>query len=215
VAELNVRGILPAGNTPAAGFVNRNSVFYTLPNVSMSPNFPAIQEGSSMKSNVVWAAFICLFCVGPACAQTGRANQASREGKADLARLERAVLHDQIDRCEVFCLPFETAGGMAPGYLEHFFKYKLEIDLLSSRSKLLTSLCRAIKETKVSSSDPNLGDFHWGCKLFGEKGKRVYSIYIDNTGKIAVVNGHKMKFQGGLDAWFKSNFIDRFDGVGD
>ena len=124
-------------------------------------------------------------------------------------------MHGHISRCEVFCMPFEGAGGLAPGSVEHFFEYKAEVAFLNSRSKLMTSLCQAIQETKVSPCVQSLGDFHWGCKLSDDTGKKVYSIFIDNTGKIVVVNGRKMRFQGGIDAWFKSNFVNRLDYLSD
>jgi len=173
--------------------------------------------------NILWLILVGLFCVGPACAQasrdtgaqTSRAIQACHAGRANLVKVRAAVLHYQIDRCEVFSLPFETAGAIEPGGVEHFFKYKLEVNLLNSRSKLLTSFCQAIQETKVSPCGQDLGDFHWGCRLSDLQRKKVYSISLDDTGKIVVVNGKKMRFQGGLDAWFKSNFGDRFAGLGD
>ena len=167
-----------------------------------------------MNATVPLATIVCLFCVSPTYAQTNRAIQASQAGRASLTNIKQAALHDQINRCEVFCLPFEGAGGLAPGSVEHFFQYKLEADLLSSHSALITSLCRAIQETKVSPCAQDLGDFHWGCKLSDDGRKKVYSIFIDNTGKIIVVNGRKMHFQGGLDTWFKSKFADRFAELG-
>jgi len=168
-----------------------------------------------MNATVLWATLVCLLCVNPTYAQTSRATQASQAGKANLTKIKQAAIHGQISRCEVFCMPFEGAGGLAPGSVEHFFQYKLEIDLLSSHSALIISLCQAIQETKVSPCVQSLGDFHWGCKFSDDTGKKVYSIFIDNTGKIVVVNGKKMHFQGGIDAWFKSNFVNRFDSLGD
>lgn len=168
-----------------------------------------------MNAIVLWVAFVCLLCVGPTHAQTNRVSQGSKDGKADLARIKQAILHDQITRCEVFCLPttMETAGALNPGDVAHFYKYKLEVHLLSSRSKLMISLCRAIEETKVRPTDHYLGDLRWGCKLTGGKGKLAYSIFVDDREKVAVVDGKRMYFQGGIDAWFKSNFSDYFDSL--
>lgn len=126
-----------------------------------SPN----RSASSKDMYLFWTIFMCLFCVGPTYAQTNRAIQACQAGRANLMKVRAAVLHYQIARCEVFSLPFETAGAIEPGGVEHFFKYKLEVNLLDSRSKLLTSLCQAIQEAKVSPCGQDLGDFHWGCRL--------------------------------------------------
>ena len=164
---------------------------------------------------VLCAAFACLLCVSPAYAQIGHINPSSREAKASLARIRQAVLHDQISHCEVFWLPptFETAGALNPGDVEHAFQYKLEIDFLSSRSKLMVSLCKTIEETKIRPPDHYLGDLRWGCKLSDSRGKMVYSIFVDDREKVAVVNGKRMYFQGGIDAWFKSNFSGYFDSL--
>ena len=168
-----------------------------------------------MNTIIFWTILVSLLYISPTYAQTSRGNQASQAGKGDLERIKQAALRGQINRCEAFCLPFETSGALEPGNVEHFFQYKVEIDLLDSRSKLMTSLCQAIQETKVSPCVQNLGDFHWGCKFYDDKQKKVYSVSIDNTGKIFAVNGKKMHFQGGIDAWFKANFTNRFDGLSD
>lgn len=168
-----------------------------------------------MNAIILWAAFACLLCVGPTYAQTSRVSQGSREGQANLARLKQAILHNQVTRCEVFCLPatIEAAGALNPGDVAHFYKYKLEVHLLSSRSKLMISLCRAIEETKVRPTDHYLGDLRWGCRLTDSKEKLVYSIFVDDREKVAVVDGKRMYFQGGIDAWFESNFSDYFDSL--
>jgi len=209
---------LPGFSITALGMIIGSNFQVAIPETSLMLktllHVPASSK-SSMNTTILKVIFVCLFCVGPACAQTSRAIQASQAGKANLTKIKWAALHDQINRCEVFCLPFETAAALDPGNVEHFFKYKVEINLLDNRSKLVTSLCQAIQETKVSPCGQSLGDFHWGCKLSDNGGKKVYSIFIDDTGKIVVVNGKKMRFQGGIDAWFKTNFSNRFDDLGE
>jgi hypothetical protein len=167
-----------------------------------------------MNTNVLWVVFMCLFCVVPTYAQTSRANQARQDGKPNLAGMERAVLQGQITRCEVFYLPssIETFSALNPGDVERSFLYKLDINFLASHSKLMTSLCQAIKETTGSLPVPYHGDFRQGFELFDKRGKRVYSVFLDDTGKIAVVNGKRMNLQGGIYSWFNSNFSHRLDG---
>ena len=169
-----------------------------------------------MNTNLLQAAVICLFCAGSAFAQTSPVNQSNQNGKRNLVGIERVVLQGRINRCVVFYLPssIETFNALNPGDVEHAFRYKLEISFLTSHSKLMTSLCQAIKETKVSPPVPYSGDFRWGCNLFDDIRKKVYSIFIDNTGRIVVVNGKRMYFQGGIDAWFKTNLSNRFESLG-
>ncbi len=176
---------------------------------------PASSE-SSMNTTILKVIFVCLFCVGPTYAQTSRAIQASESARADLARIKQAVLHGQINRCEIFWLPstIEVAGALDPGSVEKAFQYKLEISLLDNRSKLMISLCKAIEETKIRRPDHYLGDLRWGCKLSGYTDKRVYTIFVDDLERVAVVNGKRMYFQGGIDAWFKSNFSNRLSDLG-
>ena len=160
-----------------------------------------------MNVTILWAILMCLFCAGPTCAQTNRAIQASQTGKANLIKIKWAALHNQISRCEVFHLPFETSGAIEAGGVEHFHQYRLEIDLLNSRSKLIASLCQAIQETKLSPCAQDLGDFHWGCKLSDDARKKVCSLYVDDTGKIVVINGKKCALKAALTPGSSQTFL--------
>lgn len=164
--------------------------------------------------NIFWVstALLCLLCVEPAYAQTSHSNQGGKDRRANLARIEQAILQGRINRIDVFYLPLaiETAGAMNPGDVEHLFRYKLEIGLLATHSKLMTSLRQAIEETKAGAPVPYQGDFRWGCKFYDDKQKKVYSVFFASTGKVAVVNGERMNIDGGIYPWLTSNFLPRF-----
>ena len=162
--------------------------------------------------NIIWTVLVCLLCVGPTYAQASRTDQGSKEGKTNLALIEQAILQGRINRVDVFYLPLtiETASALNPGDVEHFFRYKLEIGLLASHSKLMTSFCQAVEGTKLGVPVSYHGDFRWGCKFYNDKQKKVYSVFLDSTGKVAVVDGKRMNVDGGIYPWLTTSFLPRF-----
>jgi len=171
-----------------------------------------------MNTKLVLTVSLWALCLMPSYAQGKAEHKASTtykavtSGKKSLEVLKKAVLHDQIEHCEVFYLPdyIESAAALEPGQVEHFYEYRFGFGLLSSHSKEMISLCNALDKTKVGTPTPYGGDYRWGCIFYNGERQRRCSIFVDDTGTSAVINGRAVSLKGGFYLWLKSNFLPRF-----
>ncbi len=94
-----------------------------------------------------------------------------------LKQIDDALLAGRIDRIEVLYLPptVLTFVGLSPGKIDVAYKYKLEIAYPEEQE----AFHKAIKSTTIGKPIFGYYDFRWGCKLYNQKNKQVYKIYLD------------------------------------
>lgn len=126
-------------------------------------------------------------------------------------QINEALLAGHIERIEIFYLPptVLTLTGLSPGAIDVAYKYKLEIAYPEEQQ----SFHQAVERTTIGKPMFGYYDFRWGCKLYNQKTKQVYTIYLDRGGRNAEVNHRLVSLSGRIYFWLKSQFPKRLESV--
>ena len=131
---------------------------------------------------------------GTGCSQAPNAKSLSAYG----------IIPEGIERVEILYYPERilTRTALTPEMLERQYQYKVEIrDFAASiqRQQLVT----AVREASVSPSNGSY-DLRTAVLLYDKNGKRMLSLYFDQSGGNGVVNRESVSTNDAVYRWAKS-----------
>ena len=124
--------------------------------------------------------------------------------------LRQSLLRGEISKIEIFYYPTEgeTRVSLTPSRLEKVYTKRLVIRLPSRSSKII-ELPKILDGTTVSplvslQASNGAKDFRTGCIFYNVNKVRQFSLYVNEVGKIAMMNGTLVILHGKLYQWLQT-----------